>query len=758
MAIPFEAAPATVFKESDIAEFGLALQDRQEAREQRERERYEKTLESVSGPYWAERDTWVTQGGNKLLEMATDPAYYRAPIGSANHNKFIRAKRQYEQLLATSAANQKYFNEQLKFAQQNPDAEGMQDLNAYVGMDMQGDVEIDEAGNFVVAGQPIITSDAMSTPPSLRKRRDVYTFDKFEDRVNVGISSYENENGVTTVSPNDAEALVRIVYKTSRPQDKRDLLNIYMANNLGLTAEQVDMLDPEEIAIYEEAMLKEQTKAALLRSDTKTSRESGGGSGLFGVDNSKVTVTPLPVGELSMKIKVGEGDAAVDKTVKSDLYGFSTKPISWVGGENRDKGTSYFIDSVQFDELGNMVVSGYKLIEPIEAALLRSVTSDIEAGYDPTTVFKNYGLKTEPLTQKKLSESEASSFSSSLKDKHKALAPLKTVAQIRDWTADYVGYTPKGKEEVVEEEGESQSSGDGLNATKIKEQKQNTNQNTSNDLNASNRKGGASVQSNKQGDKEQSDVKGPEGLAISDEESQATTEDGNSIVVNNETEEQVVESPNGKLPRSVVEYNKREGLSKDDMLIDVLSDPIYILRKYPDTEYDRRKQIKSVYGEDRPIILSNKTKDKLEIALIYYDGRLSEDERKDFREGRSPIVIADTYVPSSVKLQAKEKYDKNLESYNKNGYWVNDSNQTVRTPPPKQAGEKSFHTSGNAIDLAQNEQNKNNKKLFNSLRKAGFKQHPNEWWHWSIGEFDHEELTDEQIEGRKAMDEYNSKK
>ncbi len=229
-------------------------------------------------------------------------------------------------------------------------------------------------------------------------------------------------------------------------------------------------------------------------------------------------------------------------------------------------------------------------------------------------------------------------------------------------------------------------------------------------------------------------------------------------MVNNETEEQVVESPNGKLPRSVVEYNKREGLSKDDMLIDVLSDPIYILRKYPDTEYDRRKQIKSVYGEDRPIILSNKTKDKLEIALIYYDGRLSEDERKDFREGRSPIVIADTYVPSSVKLQAKEKYDKNLESYNKNGYWVNDSNQTVRTPPPKQAGEKSFHTSGNAIDLAQNEQNKNNKKLFNSLRKAGFKQHPNEWWHWSIGEFDHEELTDEQIEGRKAMDEYNSKK
>jgi len=65
-------------------------------------------------------------------------------------------------------------------------------------------------------------------------------------------------------------------------------------------------------------------------------------------------------------------------------------------------------------------------------------------------VLKKYNIKTEPLNQKKLSESQASSFSSSLKDKHKALAPLKTVAQIRDWTADYVGYSPKSKEEVTE--------------------------------------------------------------------------------------------------------------------------------------------------------------------------------------------------------------------------------------------------------------------------------------------------------------------
>jgi len=444
MAIPFEAAPATVFKESDIAEFGLALQDRQEAKEQRERERYEKTLESVSGPYWAERDTWIAQGGNKLLEMATDPAYYKAPIGSANHNKFIRAKRQYEQLLATSAANQKYFNEQLKFAQQNPDAEGMQDLNAYVGMDMQGDVEIDEAGNFVVAGQPIITSDAMSTPPSLRKRQEEVNL---EDIYGVKMGQYTTPDGVlVTPSRNDVREFVEGGFRGMKDQDKyfKQYVNNkfrekYRRNPASGYAEQEIESNPN---LYNEFIdyLTEQNIKTYNYGGGRKSDDGGGGA--FGVDNSKVTVTPVPLGEYS----VGEGDAAV----KSELYGFSTKPIAWVGDESKDKGAGYFVDVVQFDKDGNMVVSGYKSAGSIEASLMAMAMGEIEAGVDVREVLKKYNIKTEPLNQKKLSESEASSFSSSLKDKHKALAPLKTVAQIRDWTADYVGYSPKSKEEVTE--------------------------------------------------------------------------------------------------------------------------------------------------------------------------------------------------------------------------------------------------------------------------------------------------------------------
>ena len=50
------------------------------------------------------------------------------------------------------------------------------------------------------------------------------------------------------------------------------------------------------------------------------------------------------------------------------------------------------------------------------------------------------------------------------------------------------------------------------------------------------------------------------------------------------------------------------------------------------------------------------------------------------------------------------------------------------------SADTSFHVKGQAFDLAQTKDMKN-EKIFEELRKQGFKQHPNEWWHWSYGEF-----------------------
>jgi len=46
----------------------------------------------------------------------------------------------------------------------------------------------------------------------------------------------------------------------------------------------------------------------------------------------------------------------------------------------------------------------------------------------------------------------------------------------------------------------------------------------------------------------------------------------------------------------------------------------------------------------------------------------------------------------------------------------------------------SFHEKGEAIDLTQVPEMKN-EKVFSALRAAGLQQHPDEWWHWSRGEF-----------------------
>lgn len=455
MAIPFEAAPATVFKESDIAEFGLALQDRQEAKETQKRERFEKAYKETTLPAWTQRDTAVMKYASAVRDLLLDPAIYNAKTGSPEHIRGLRAKEQLERVAAASGANKKRFEEEIDFLKNNPDAEGVDMLTAYHDMPFDGEVVIDEYGNGLVNGEPIITHPALSTPPSLRKRRDVYTFDKFEDRVNVGISSYENENGVTTVSPNDAEALVRIVYKTSRPQDKRDLLNIYMANNLGLTAEQVDMLDPEEIAIYEEAMLKEQAKAALLRSDTKTSRESGGGrGGLLGEFDKKSFVKIEP--------QFGVATVAEGTEFKSGVSVPTVKFVSTLGGSEGDVAEIIHADKVSQDKDGNLYVSGKKYTGDIKKLIGGNLASpDGSGGFsiDPSAtgdLLGTLGWKSKTLEPMKLEGTDASSFVAAMK-----IQGVNSVDQFKKAMDDFYGVTAEPTQQVTEVEVEENKKKEG---------------------------------------------------------------------------------------------------------------------------------------------------------------------------------------------------------------------------------------------------------------------------------------------------------
>lgn len=77
------------------------------------------------------------------------------------------------------------------------------------------------------------------------------------------------------------------------------------------------------------------------------------------------------------------------------------------------------------------------------------------------------------------------------------------------------------------------------------------------------------------------------------------------------------------------------------------------------------------------------------------------------------LQIADSFVPHAVKDASFKSGKKGVAP-----------------------ADKSFHVKGEAIDLSQEgAANMEDERVFAALRKAGFKQNPDEWWHWSIGEF-----------------------
>ena len=82
-----------------------------------------------------------------------------------------------------------------------------------------------------------------------------------------------------------------------------------------------------------------------------------------------------------------------------------------------------------------------------------------------------------------------------------------------------------------------------------------------------------------------------------------------------------------------------------------------------------------------------------------------------------PINIVDNTVRKDVKVKARKD-------------WI----ARGRKGPP-QAGAKSYHITGQAFDLNQEDPKMNNPEVWEVLRKNNFKQHPKEWWHFSQGEF-----------------------
>lgn len=127
---------------------------------------------------------------------------------------------------------------------------------------------------------------------------------------------------------------------------------------------------------------------------------------------------------------------------------------------------------------------------------------------------------------------------------------------------------------------------------------------------------------------------------------------------------------------------------------------------------------KDLFGEqeiyDEPIVetstksvLGGNVKLKTTVATALETAMLDLDKKG------VELKIADSYVPYGVKEAA----------------YLSGKEGNV-------SGATSFHVKGQAVDLSQlSVDEMNNEVVFNALNRAGFQQHPTEWYHWSMGEF-----------------------
>tara|TARA_R110000744_G_C19256211_1_gene550838 strand:- start:56 stop:1084 length:1029 start_codon:yes stop_codon:yes gene_type:complete len=125
----------------------------------------------------------------------------------------------------------------------------------------------------------------------------------------------------------------------------------------------------------------------------------------------------------------------------------------------------------------------------------------------------------------------------------------------------------------------------------------------------------------------------------------------------------------------------------------------------------------------------------------------------NYKNSRNPnkfntsIMTSGGWVSPDEKGKMHKKYIAKLKNW--------EESDRTKPKPAKDAGLKSFHTLGKAVDLnrdyydALGLRGDGQGKVFNedkileyqavknALIEAGFKQHPKEWWHFSHGEFDY---------------------
>ena len=108
------------------------------------------------------------------------------------------------------------------------------------------------------------------------------------------------------------------------------------------------------------------------------------------------------------------------------------------------------------------------------------------------------------------------------------------------------------------------------------------------------------------------------------------------------------------------------------------------------------------------------------------------------------LEIGDSYRSFATQKAAREKYEKNLALYKQGKSWEKNGVTYPASKKPDNIAKPcdGYHVRGQAIDLAQSSVQKkdiqSHGKRYKALYDAGLRRIGNEWWHWSLGEAQHD--------------------
>lgn len=428
MAIPREAAPATVLPKSNLAQLGYQITQQRKAEQEAKRKQEAEQLAEVSGPYFETvHSPIVMQAREQFMQLASDAA--ADPKNRQLQVDLARAKNGLKDILSASAAMQKQYDESLKFIRQNPDGtvDGAKQMNDFLVNAANGDYKVElKNGNFLVNGELALSRDDLFGMPQVRKAAEVYTVNNFVESIPM-MGQADRDGNISVPSASKGRAWVEGYFDglDRRQQESlvaQSIINDYVQKYGGAqpSDEYVERKIVNEFDTYYNKMIESATNSHLgkYKSQTRTDKEGQGGAGGFSPNKANLTLVSSGAGEVplqNIKGQIGPMPKEGQKTLKDAgaQYGLTSNEFVFIPN-TEDKTSALIIENFYWGDSGKLFVTGRRLQPSVEQSVLRA-QSELQNGSVDSDIINSLAWESMPIEPVEIEGEERAQFIAALK-------------------------------------------------------------------------------------------------------------------------------------------------------------------------------------------------------------------------------------------------------------------------------------------------------------------------------------------------------